>query len=78
MKSAGFGLNMWSAISGAVIKLVVLNFVDDTTLMCGGPTNYTSGRAIYNRMQPMLDYWESALRATGGGYLPREELLALG
>ena len=66
MKSAGFGLDLWSAISREAIRLVCFNFVDDSSLMLGGPTNYTSGRDIYNRMQPMLDLWESALRATGG------------
>ena len=66
MKSKGFGLNMWSALTYEAIKLICSNFVDDTKLFQGGPNNYTSGRDVYRRMQPMLDYWEAALRATGG------------
>jgi hypothetical protein len=66
MKSAGFGLNMWNALAYEAIKLVCLNFVDDTQLFHGGPTNYTSGANVFAQMQPMLNYWEAALCATGG------------
>ena len=66
MKAAGFGIELWSGICKEVIKLVCWNFVDDSSLVHGGPDNYTSGEDIYTTMQPMLDYWESALRVTGG------------
>ena len=68
MKSKGFGLNMWSALTYEAIKLICSNFVDDTKLFQGGPNNYTSGRDVYRQMQPMLDYWEATLRATGGAF----------
>ena len=63
---AGYGLKMWSAICAEAIKMVCVNFVDDQTLAHGGPTNFTSGEAVFADAQAMLDYWEAALRATGG------------
>ena len=55
MKSAGFGLEMWNALAYEAIKLVCLNFVDDTQLFHGGPTNYTSGADVFAPMQPIVE-----------------------
>ena len=66
MREAGFGLELWSAISKEAIRFVCFNFVDDATLTQGGPTNETSGEDILSNMQAVLNLWESALRATGG------------
>jgi hypothetical protein len=76
MKSTGFGLNIWSALTYEAIKLVCSNFVDDTQLFHGGPNNYTLGWDVYRQMQPMLDYLEAALRATGGA-LAHEKVIGL-
>ena len=66
MLDAGFDLTVWSAITRAVIKFICINFIDDGSLFLGGPSNTTPGSEVYNRMQTLLDMWESALRATGG------------
>jgi hypothetical protein len=57
---------MWNALAYKAIKLVCLNFFDNTQLFLGGPSNCTSSTDVHAQMQPMLNYWEAALHATGG------------
>jgi hypothetical protein len=66
LKTAGFGLELWSAISQEAIKLACFQFVDDGTLIQGGPRPDSTGEEVYAGMQEVLNYWEGSLRATGG------------
>ena len=66
MRDLGFGYSSWSAISKAALKVLCIEFVDDTDLIHAGADNYTSGAAIITEMQDMLDHWDGLLRATGG------------
>jgi hypothetical protein len=66
MKAEGFGLQMWGAISRAVMDLISFQYVDDATISHSGPSNDTPGETILALMQVVIDHWEGALRTSGG------------
>jgi hypothetical protein len=66
MKAEGYGLQMWGAISRAVMDLISFQYVDDATISHSGPSNDTPGEIILASMQEVIDHWEGALRTSGG------------
>ena len=66
MRTAGFGLNILTCLSVALITFVCYAFVDDTDIVHTGPSVDTTGAEILVDMQKFVEHWEGGLRATGG------------
>ena len=66
MKTAGFGLQLTTCLSAALIAFVCYAFVDDTDIVHTGSTVDTPGSNILHEMQKFVEHWEGGLRATGG------------
>jgi hypothetical protein len=66
MRTAGFGLQLLTCLSCALISFICYAFVDDTDLAHTGPSVDTPGVTILNDMQKFITHWEGGLRATGG------------
>ena len=65
MRTAGFGINLLSAISASFLSFVCYAFVDDTDVAhCSTLT--TTAEEIITEMQEVVDHWEGGLCTTGG------------
>ena len=65
MQTAGFGINLLSAISASLLSFVCYAFVDDMDVAhCSTLT--TTAEEIITEMQEVVDHWEGGLRTTGG------------
>ena len=65
MRHSGFGINLLSALSTALLSFVCYAFVDDTDIAhCS--TLQATAHEIIQEMQEVVDHWEGGLRTTGG------------
>ena len=65
MRTAGFGINLLSAISVSLLSFVCYAFVDDTDVAhCSSLTS--TAAEIIAEMKDVVDHWEGGLRTTGG------------
>ena len=65
-KEEGFGLDVMSYLSHLVIAIAGFVFVDDTDIINAENTVETTGEALFDQQQKVLDSREGALRATSG------------
>ena len=65
MQTAGFDINLLSAISVSLLSFVCYAFVDDTDVAhCSSLT--ATAQDIINQKQDIVNHWEGGLRTTGG------------
>ena len=55
-----------AAITGAIMLLAALIFVDDTDLLQQSPTGSPDYNSIVPLLQRAIDIWQGTLRTTGG------------
>ena len=65
MRTSGFGINLLSALSTALLSFVCYAFVDNTDIAHCSSLQATAND-IVQEMQEVVDYWEGGLRTTGG------------
>ena len=76
LKTAGFGFNVRTVISGDSFSFVCYTFVDDSDVVHSSQdTNTTHDTEtgttnLVNEMQKVVDTWEGGLRASGGALVP--------
>ena len=66
MKTAGYGLQLPSAISCSLIWFVGFAFVNDTDVLHVARNENQTGEHVLKEMQDVVDHWEGGLQATGG------------
>lgn len=66
MRTAGFGLQLFTCLSSALIAFLCYAFVDDTDLVHTGSSVNTPGSDVLRSMRRFVQHWEGGLRATGG------------
>ncbi len=72
LKSAGFGFNVRTVISGNEFSFVCYTFVDDSDVVHSlTPTEMTADtESLIQAMQKVVDTWEGGIRASGGALVP--------
>eukprot|EP00957_Ditylum_brightwellii_P026798 2026769-Ditylum_brightwellii.AAC.1 len=55
-----------TAITGVILLLAVLIFVDDTDLLCHTLCSSPDAQSIIPLLQEAIDLWQGTLQATGG------------
>ena len=75
MRTAGYGLNLTTALSYTLIIFMCYAFVDDTDIIHTAKEVTTSGTEVAEEIQKAIDTWEGGLRATGGALVPSKKSL---
>jgi hypothetical protein len=77
VKRAGYGLQLYTAISSTLIWFLCFSFVDDTDLVHTANDVSMPGKDLPPEMQDFVDHWEGGRKATGGAIRPDKSYLYL-
>jgi hypothetical protein len=70
LKTAGFGVQSFSAITKTALRFLGFSFVDDTDVVHAAPSVHTPGEGVFPPMMELFTHWEGGVKATGGALRP--------
>jgi hypothetical protein len=70
LKTAGFGVQIFSAITKTALRFLGFSFVDDTDVVHTAPSVNTPDEDVFPLMMELFTHWEGGVKATGGALRP--------